>query len=411
MTNYIRHCPNCNYDIPEAIGSTSCGKCGINYKVFPGNILIPETIDENSPILNRTINIVKGDRSGSNSSIILRESFKRFNTETSTTTPLRESSVKLIMSESVVMTQTSFVPILLLVVIVGGLLYGLNYLNLNVLGGNFAVAEFLGIELDINWADPGNYLLAIVPIFIIPLFNVIEWFNIILLTIGLSLAVLIFEKSIFNTNTLKISYTHQTKTFIRKLPKILLLGIFLAFIYVLFIKSPDFLYKFMVNNPPTTPVNELTAGNYNFFTFTTSIIAQAILFPIWLLINILIFLSIPSIMLEEREKVGGIKYGEVLVRGYWIKSLIMILTRIILFTVGLFILVYLEFVIIHQDLTPIFERRLDEILLNYDSIIGPMAGFLILPYAFFTYVILAGMQLIMYLELHRKRIYQLGVND
>jgi hypothetical protein len=411
VTNYQRHCPNCNYDIQDVAGSTSCRKCGINYKVFDGNILIPETIDENSPLLNRTINIAKGEVSGPDSSAILRQSFKRFNTETSTVSPLRESPVKLIFAESLYMAQSSFVAILLLVLFFGGLLYGLNYIDLNILGGNTAIADFFGINLVFNWVDPGNYVLTSLPIFFIPLFNIIEWLNVIVLTIGLSLAVLIFEKSIFETNTSKISYTHQIKKFTKILPKILSLGIFLAFIYVLLIKSPEFLSTLIADNAPSPPVNQIMQGNFDFFTIASQLVTQAILFPIWLMINILIFLAIPSIMLRDREDIGGIRYGEVLVRGYWIKTLMMIVARIVLFTVILFILIYIEFFIIHQDITPIFEITIIEILLDYETILGPLSGFLILPYAFFTFVILTGTQLIMFLELHRKRVYQLGKNQ
>jgi hypothetical protein len=244
-----------------------------------------------------------------------------------------------------------------------------------------------------------------------PLFNIIEWLNIVVLTIGLSLAVLIFEKSIFETNTSKISYMHQIKKFIGNLPKILSLGIFLAFIYVLLIKSPEFLFTVIAENEPLPPVNLEMQGNFDFFTLASQLVTQAILFPIWLMINILVFLAIPSIMLRDRENIGGIKYGEVLVRGYWIKTLMMIVARIVFFTVILFILIYIEFFIIHQDITPIFEKNIVQILLDYETIIGPLGGFLILPYAFFTFVILTGAQLIMFLELHRKRVYQLGKNN
>jgi hypothetical protein len=411
VTNYQRYCPNCNYDIQETIGGTSCRKCGTNYKVFDGNILIPETVDENSPILNRTINIVKGEVSGSDSSAILRQSFKRFNTEASNVSPLRESPVTLILSESLYMVQNSFTAFLLLVLFFGGLLYGLNYIDTNVLGGNAAIADYFGISLVINWFDPGNYVLTSLPILFMPLFNIIEWLNIVVLTIGLSLAVLIFEKSIFETNTSKISYMHQIKKFIGNLPKILSLGIFLAFIYVLLIKSPEFLSTVIAENEPLPPVNLEMQGNFDFFTLASQLVTQAILFPIWLMINILIFLAIPSIMLRDRENIGGIKYGEVLVRGYWIKTLMMIIARIVFFAVILFILIYVEFFIIHQDITPIFEKNIIQILLDYETILGPLGGFLILPYAFFTFVILTGAQLIMFLELHRKRVYQLGKNN
>ena len=120
------------------------------------------------------------------------------------------------------------------------------------------------------------------------------------------------------------------------------------------------------------------------------------------------FLALPSILLGDGEKAGGIKYAEVLVRGRWKKIFGFLFTRLLLFSVVVIILTYIETWLIYGNFDRIINQGLDGIVLFYKDIIGPQGGFLIYPFTFLTYVILAGMQIILFLELQRKRLHNFG---
>ncbi|OLS24189.1 MAG: hypothetical protein HeimC3_20880 [Candidatus Heimdallarchaeota archaeon LC_3] len=413
MINTQRFCPNCGKSFSQFSTSTDnkviCDNCVTKFQLIDEQIVIQGDSDLDSPVLNRAINVSKGSTFGQGINKTSKQTFKRFNSDSSSNLPLKISSIKITLMESLYMIRSSFFPILILTLFFGLIIYGINYLNTD-LGGNTKVAELLSVNPSINWNEPVDFLFDIVPLLLTPLFNIFEWLNSIMLIVGISLAILIFEKSIYETNIVKVQYSGLIQRFVNRLPKILIFSLIYAFFQIFFIKSPDFLLTLMARDLADQSSLQLLSIFLSFsaYAYITITISSVVYFPLWLLFNILFFLALPSILLGDGEKAGGIKYAEVLVRGRWKKIFGFLFTRLLLFSVVVIILTYIETWLIYGNFDRIINQGLDGIVLFYKDIIGPQGGFLIYPFTFLTYVILAGMQIILFLELQRKRLHNFG---
>jgi len=379
-----RYCPVCaTITKPSLLHDNNyvCPTCNTSF-LINGSFLLDHDHKTSSNFIDRAILIQQGQATPIGTGNKVKRTYTRFRTEKTEHIIENESNATQIISEGFQIWSDSIIPVGIGIIIFGLLLFLLgSYIPTEILNGNEMVSQALGINLTPNWIGETNFLFAVIPILIVPILNPVQWLYYIVLTLGLGLTILFLHRQIYSTPSDPILFPSILIKYMQKVPQLVILGGIIAITNLLFLENGKLLlasFSFDQVLPNVTDIEGLlqTEG----FAIVAWAIAAVILFPIWLLTQIILFLAIPSIVLARGESWLGIGHSEVLVRGRFLKIFKFYVARALLALIPIIVLQSIE-ISIFSDLP---------------------SGLITIPLVYLSLTIMAAWQVIMYEEESRR---------
>lgn len=392
-----RFCPSCGEFIAvneNTNGELTCPGCQTVYSIH-SNILTP--VDEGvakTIMFSRAIAVQQGSLTKVSSGYKQAKRYERFRTEEeidseSSTSEVLGEGLQLWINTNLGSSLLITVPLMAFFIFFLSMLVWLS--KTDFLGISSVMSGWINTNVTGDISDGLDFVVKTLPLVFIPLLDPLRWIYYIVLTLFLGLMAMFFHRTVFSTPTERLSVADAIVRWLTKTPSLLLLGSVVALTNLLFFDG--FFYMLQAFEPssvtfgsPSEPLALMSVLDVNFsYAGVGLAIAAFLAFPVWVLIQLMLFIAIPAAVLLPKENWRSFLHSENLMRGRWLSAMKVFLVWAVLSIV-------LNFLIV-----PVGFTMLSDMGLSDDTLVALLK----VPGRVITATLLLAWQMIIYYEVQR----------